>query len=101
MYKLAVIGDESVYGFRALGLDVFCVQTQKEAAARLKTLAEAGYGVIYITEALAAALEAEISAYDTALLPAVVPIPGAAGSTGFGAARITRAVERAVGADIL
>ena len=32
MYKIAVIGDyDSIYGFAALGLDTFPVQTQEEA----------------------------------------------------------------------
>ena len=34
-------------------------------------------------------------------LPAIVTLPGRAGSTGYGMAALKTAVERAVGADIL
>ena len=33
MYKIAVLGDyDSIFGFAALGLDTFAVQTREEAA---------------------------------------------------------------------
>lgn len=50
MYKIAVLGDyDSIYGFAALGLDTFPVETQEEAAEMLSKLAAGDYGVIYIT----------------------------------------------------
>ena len=61
MYKIAVLGDyDSIYGFAALGLDTFPVTAQEEAGERLHQLAAEGYGIIYITEALAAELKHEI-----------------------------------------
>ena len=61
MYKIAVLGDyDSIYGFAALGLDTFPVTAQEEAGERLHELAAEGYGIIYITEALAAELKHEI-----------------------------------------
>ena len=64
MYKIAVIGDyDSIYGFAALGLDTFPVTTHEEAGERLHVLAAKGYGIIYITEALAAELKHEIARY--------------------------------------
>ncbi len=40
MHKVAVIGDyDSIYGFSALGLDTFPVETQEEAAEMLSKLA--------------------------------------------------------------
>ena len=51
MYKIAVVGDyDSIFGFAALGLDTFAVQTREEAAEKLHQLAQGGYGIIYITE---------------------------------------------------
>lgn len=51
MYKIAVLGDyDSIFGFAALGLDTFAVQTREEAAEKLHQLAQGGYGIIYITE---------------------------------------------------
>ena len=64
MYKIAVIGDyDSIYGFAALGLDTFPVTTHEEAGERLHVLAAKGYGIIYITEALAAEIKHEIARY--------------------------------------
>ncbi len=49
MYKIAVVGDrESVCGFAALGLSVFFADEQAQAEKTVHTLAERGYGVIYI-----------------------------------------------------
>ncbi len=64
MYKIAVVGDyDSIFGFAALGLDTFAVQTREEAAEKLHQLAQGGYGIIYITEKLAAELTHEIEKY--------------------------------------
>ena len=47
MYKIAVVGDyDSIFGFAALGLDTFAVQTREEAAEKLHQLAQGGYGIM-------------------------------------------------------
>ena len=57
MYKIAVMGDrDSIYGFASLGLEPFPLTDPAEAGKKVKDLAESGYAVIYITEALAARL---------------------------------------------
>ena len=102
MYKIAVLGDyDSIYGFAALGLDTFPVTAQEEAGERLHQLAAEGYGIIYITEALAADLKHEISRYAGQILPAVIEIPGVSGNTGSGVKGVRKSVEQAVGSDIL
>lgn len=102
MYKVAVIGDrDSIYGFAALGLDTFPVAEHTEAAKKLRSIAESDYAVIYITEALAADLAAELEVYRTQRLPAVILIPGVAGNTGMGIANVKKSVEQAVGSDII
>ena len=102
MYKIAVIGDyDSIYGFAALGLDTFPVTTHEEAGERLHVLAAGGYGIIYITEALAAELKHEIARYQGQLLPAIIQIPGISGNTGDGVRGVKKSVEQAVGSDIL
>ena len=61
MYKIAVIGDYgSIYGFATLGLSICPVKTREEAKNKLKQLAEGKYGIIYITEAVAAEIKEEI-----------------------------------------
>ena len=102
MYKIAVLGDwDSIYGFAALGLEIFPVQDKEAGARTLRQLADQGYGVIYITEELASGLEEEMARYRESLLPAVIPIPGVRGNTGMGIAMVKRSVEQAVGSDII
>lgn len=102
MYKIAAMGDrESVLGFKALGLDVFPVESAKEAGQTMHRLAKENYAIIYLTEQLAADLEEEIAQYKEAVIPAIILIPGKEGSLGIGTANVTEAVERAVGAAIL
>ena len=103
MPKICMIGDrDSVLGFMALGFAVHEAHDAETAAATLHRLArDPDNAVIFITEQYAAALEEEIARYKDAPLPAVVSIPGAAGSSGYGMRAIKSAVERAVGADIL
>ena len=64
MYKIAVIGDyDSIYGFATLGLSICPVKTREDARKKLKQLADGQYGIIYITEAVAAQIEEEIEQY--------------------------------------
>lgn len=102
MYKIAVLGDrDSIYGFAALGLDVFPVADSESGAKTLRDLAERNYAVVYITEALAKELETELDRYRESPLPAVIPIPGVHGNTGMGIAMVKKSVEQAVGSDII
>ena len=103
MYKAAVMGDyDSIYGFAALGLATFPETDAEEAGKLLRRLADGGeYGVIYITEALAAKVRRDIDAYRDKIMPAIIEIPGIAGNTGNGIAGVKKSVEQAVGSDIL
>lgn len=103
MYKIAVLGDrESVLGFKALGLDVHSAETVEEARKSLHHLARDGEtAIIYVTEQYAAQMQDEIAKYKESVMPAIILIPGKAGSLGMGMRNITDSVERAVGADIL
>ena len=76
MYKIAVVGDyDSIFGFAALGLDTFPVSSRKEAEEKLEALAGNQYGIIYITEDVAAECEKVIEKFKEQLLPAVILIP--------------------------
>ena len=102
MYKVAVMGDyDSIYGFAALGLTTFPVETAEEGAAQLKKAAADDFAVVYMTEALAASLQEEIEVYRDQLRPAVILIPGVSGNTGAGIAQVKKSVEQAVGSDII
>lgn len=102
MLRAAVMGDmESIQGFAAVGLDVFVCDHAQEAAGVFRRLCGGEYGVVFLTETLAQALEKELDRLEEAPLPAVIPIPGVKGNTGIGMRRVREAVERAVGTDIL
>lgn len=102
MYNIAVLGDrDSVMGFKVLGLHVYPAETQEEARSLLHKLAKGNYAIIYLTEQLALSLEAEVARYKDDLTPAIILIPGKEGSLGIGMKNVSRAVERAIGADIL
>jgi len=102
MHKIGVIGDHnSVLGFKAVGLDTFSCVTADDARKTLSRLAKEGYAIIFITEGYAKDIRDAMEKYRYRQLPAVVPIPGMDGSYGLGAEILKKAVERAVGADIL
>ncbi len=102
MVKIAVLGDtESIKGFACVGLDIFPCDDPGNAASLFRKLTGGEYGIIYMTEALASQLKEEIARFDTALLPAIIPIPGVTGNTGIGIARLSTSVEKAVGSDII
>ncbi len=102
MYKIAVIGDyDSIYGFATLGLSICPVRDREEGRRKLRALAAKEYGIIYITEALAAQMPEEIELYKEQVIPAIIQIPGVSGNTGAGVEGVKKTVEQAVGSDIL
>ncbi len=99
--KIAIIGDkDSVLAFKAVGVDVYPARNHFEAQDTLRKLAR-DYAVIFITEDLAEKVQGIINRYKTRAFPAVIPIPTASGSTGFGMKSISKDVEKAIGVDIL
>ena len=103
MYKIGVIGERnSVLCFAALGFAIFEVEDAEAARAALHRAAKSGeFAALLLTEDFAAVLEEDVARYAGVPLPAIVPIPGCRGATGYGMAAIRRAMERAVGSDIL
>ena len=103
MYKIAIIGDrDSVLGYMALGFATYEAPNAEEAGKILHRLVkDEKYAIIFIVENYAEQLVEETAKYKSMPLPAIIPIVGRAGSSGFGMNNIRSAVERAVGADIL
>ncbi len=102
MSKIAVMGDyNSIYGFAALGLETFPVTDAHEGGHLLKQLAADDYGIIFITEELAAQVSGEIEKMKELIVPAIILIPGVSGNTGEGITGVKKSVEKAVGSDIL
>lgn len=79
MYKIGVMGGrETVMGFKALGLDVFPVDSADEARHTLRriTSGESEYAILYLEENLAAELSHEIDRFKDSPTPAIILIPG-------------------------
>lgn len=102
MYKIAVIGDkDSVLAFKALGVTVHIAYEAMECRRIIDTLAREEYGVIFVTEQLAALVPETIERYNNETIPAVILIPSNKGTLNIGMNNINKNVEKAVGSNIL
>lgn len=102
MHKVAVLGDyDSIYGFGALGFDIYPVKEAHQGATTLRKIAVGEYAIIYITENLASQLDEEIEKYKEKLTPAIILIPGIFGNTNAGVDGVKASVEQAIGSDIV
>jgi len=100
--KIAVVGNkDSVFAFKAVGIDVSDAQSADEAKEEIKKLAAKGYKVIFITEDLAEQAEEFIEKYKAKTYPAIIPIPKGGESTGYAMNGLKKDMEKAIGADIL
>ena len=96
MSKVAVMGDyDSIYGFSALGIDIYPVKEKDAGKKLLKKLTLGEYAIIYVTESLAKEIREEIDKHKESISP------GISGNTGEGVAQVKSFVEQAVGSDIL
>jgi V/A-type H+-transporting ATPase subunit F len=103
MIRIAVLGDiDSIKGFSAVGLDIFPCTDYDSARESFKKITGGGvYGVVYVTEEYAELLSRDIAKFDEVMTPAIIPIPGLKGNTGYGIKRLSQSVEKAVGSDII
>lgn len=104
-YKIAMIGDEStVAGFAAGGVQGYA-QAADDPAQTLTLLTDlvrsGEYAIIFITEPLAEPLFDAIERIETGAMPAIIIVPDQSGTRGIGYERIRKAVERAIGIDLL
>ena len=101
MHKIGVVGDkDSILSFKALGIDVYPVVTKEEARSTIDEMASNDYGIIFVTEQIAALIENTIERYNREVLPAVILIPNNQGSLGIGLTKIDEYVEKAIGSNI-
>jgi V/A-type H+/Na+-transporting ATPase subunit F len=98
-----MIGDGStVSGFAAAGVAGFPAYDSAEALATLRRLAQSGeYAIIFVTEGLAEPVLAEIGRIPTGAVPAIIVVPDQGGARGIGFRKISTAVEKALGIDLL
>ncbi|MBG9988501.1 V-type ATP synthase subunit F [Aerococcaceae bacterium DSM 111176] len=102
-FKIAVVGlADAILPFKMIGFETHSVVNGEEAGEMIDLLSESGdYGIIYLTEDMAAQIPEKIRDYDAVMTPAVILIPTHKEQLGIGLARIQENVEKAVGADIL
>lgn len=110
-YKIAIVGPEdTVSGFKALGVESFKAQTADEVLTQLKEIkrvtldpeSKEKYAVVCVIEELVSLVDqAEYAKVVEGPLPAVVLLPGPEGSTGFALERLRGLAEQAVGSAII
>lgn len=103
-YKIAVMASsDTVTCFKALGFDCYAVNdsTQAEEIFSKISSPEAGYAIIYIEESCAQDLKEAIIKFKDDPALAVILIPGREGSLGLGRAALAKAVEKAIGFNII
>jgi V/A-type H+-transporting ATPase subunit F len=100
-HRIAVMGDAtSVAGFRPLGFAVFPVERAEDARERWDEVVRGEFGAIFVTEPVYSAIEDLIREMADAPVPAVTVIPAAGSAGGVGAAKLDRAIERALGTTV-
>lgn len=96
--RIAVMGDPtSVAGFRPLGFAVIAVDRPEDARERWPEVLRGGYGAVFVTEPVYAAIDDLVAETADEPIPAVTVIPAAGSAGGVGAAKLNRAIERALG----
>lgn len=113
-YQIAIVGPkDTILGFKALGLKTFNALTTEEAVKVLYELKKETitdektgeskplYAIIFVIEDLMTEMEdSDYKKLSQDALPAIVPVPGTKGATGYSLKRIGKMVEQAVGSDI-
>ena len=102
MHRIAVVGQrDSIYGFAALGLEIFPASSSEEAKATVKHLLRDNVAIIFLTETFASEIYEELSALTRESMVAIIPIPDLSeGTLGVGMENLRKAVIKAVGTDI-
>jgi V/A-type H+-transporting ATPase subunit F len=108
-FKIAIIGPkDAIIGFSALGVVPFESYSADEALEILKKIKldlvednEDQFAIVLINEDIIKDIpQDEYKKITKEALPAIISVPGIQGSTGFGAEKVRRMVEQAVGSDI-
>lgn len=101
MYKIAVVGDkESIFGFSAIGMDIYPAYEEDEIKSLIPKLIEENYAIIYITENVSIKAEKYLEKLQKNKIPAIITIPSNTGSLNYGEKRIKEMVQKAVGIEI-
>ena len=100
MARIAIIGDrDSILALKALGVEIWAVNSAQEALDKLRQLATPDYGAVFITENYAEQLRAEMDDLQRQIAwqPSLVVIPDHKGSRGLGMQKIMNLIEKSLG----
>lgn len=100
--RVAVVGElDSIYGFSAIGVEVFAVKSSAEVKVLVERLINENFAVIYITESMIAEIYSELIQFVANKMTAIIPIPGLEKASNLGMNAVRELVKKAVGMDIL
>jgi len=100
-YKTAAVGSHSsVVLFAAAGIKTVSAESAKDAEKAISSLVKEGYGIIFLTENYAQALENELKRYRASAYPVILPVPEKSGPSGYGMQKINGNMEKAIGTNI-
>jgi V/A-type H+-transporting ATPase subunit F len=103
--KIAAFGERDIMLiFKAIGADVYPVDSSagtEDAEAKLKGIIKEGYGIIFMTETIAAELDSTIKYYSNKISPSIVVIPGLGKRNNYAVNQLRTAIIKAVGADVM
>ena len=104
-YRIAIIGsEEEILGFKGLGIEAISLESSEAVEERLiaiKRMTPQEYAIVFVMEELFQGISADgLKKLSVGALPAIVPLPGHKGSTGYGNLRMRKFVEQAIGSDI-
>lgn len=101
MYKVGILGHESsVLPYMASGFLIFSAENKDATLTGLNYLVEKNCAIIFVTEELMTYVSDEISKYKNSPIPAIIAIPGANGTFGYGTESIRHACIKALGIDL-
>lgn len=103
--KIAAFGEKDIMLiFKAIGADVYPVDVSsgiEDAESKLKKIVREGYGIIFMTETVAAKLDSIIKYYANLMTPSIVVIPGLGKRNNYAVNQLRTAIIKAVGADVM
>lgn len=99
--RMAILGEgDNILAFKAGGVDAYYARGREDAKDVLRKLAKE-YGVIFITEDLAAEIDDLLKKFDQTPYPVIVPVPSGDGKGGYADNKLRERMEKALGVDIL
>lgn len=98
---LGAVGEkDAVLAFKAIGIKAMPAQTAQEVQAAIHRLYKEGVRVIFVTEAAARLAPEIINRFENDPALSIIPVPGTAGTDGYGERRVRDNVLKAIGSDV-